>query len=120
MPPSTSFGRHAQMSGASRRYPLPTAVAALALLVCGTSAFAADAERGRQFARRVCSVCHIVAAGQRQGVPPAPPFSSIARSAQFRTKGAQLLWEKHGTMPNFALTADEADDVSAYIRSLAK
>ena len=32
MPPSTSFGRHAQMSGASRRYPLPTAVAALARL----------------------------------------------------------------------------------------
>ena len=108
------------MSDASWRCLLPTAVAALALLICGTSAFAADAERGRQFARRVCSVCHVVAAGQRQGVPPAPPFRSIARSAQFRTKGAQLLWEKHGTMPNFALTADEADDVAAYIKSLAR
>ena len=99
---------------------MPTAVAALALLVCGTSTFAANVEHGRQFARRVCSVCHVVSAGQRSGVPPAPSFRSIARSAQFRTKGAQLLWEKHGTMPNFALTADEADDVAAYIRSLAK
>ena len=30
------------------------------------------------------------------------------------------MWEKHGTMPNLALTAEESDDVAAYIRSLAK
>jgi mono/diheme cytochrome c family protein len=108
------------MPDASWRSPLPIAVAALALLVCDTSAFAANAERGRQFARRVCSVCHVVSAGQRQGVPPAPSFRSIAKSPQFRTKGAQLMWEKHGTMPNFALTADESEDVAAYIRSLAR
>lgn len=108
------------MPDASRRYPLRTVIAALSLLVCGTSALAESAERGRQFARRVCSVCHVVFAGQRPGVPPAPSFRSIAKSAQFRTKGTRLLWEKHGTMPNFALTAEEADDVAAYIRSLNK
>ena len=119
-PPSTLVRENAQMSDASRRYALRTVIASLALLICGTSAFAADAERGKQFARRVCSVCHVVFSGQRPGVPPAPSFRSIAKSSQFRTKGAQLLWEKHGTMPNFALTADESDDVAAYIKSLAR
>jgi hypothetical protein len=31
-----------------------------------------------------------------------------------------LFWEKHGTMPNLALTAEEADDVAAYIKTLGK
>jgi len=108
------------MSDANRRYPLRTVIAALALFVCGTSAFAQSAQRGNQFARRVCSVCHVVFAGQRPGVPPAPSFKSIAKSSQFRAKGARLFWEKHGTMPNLALTAEEADDVAAYIRTLGK
>jgi len=95
-------------------------VATIALAVAGEAGFAADAERGRQFARRVCSVCHVVFAGQRPGVPPAPSFRSIARGPQFRAKGTKLLWEKHGTMPNLALTGEEVDDVTAYIRSLAK
>jgi mono/diheme cytochrome c family protein len=53
-------------------------------------------------------------------VPPAPAFRSIAKSRQFLAKGAKFLWEKHGTMPNFALTGEEADDVAAYIRTLGK
>ena len=108
------------MSDASKRFSLLATVAGLALVVCGTSTFAASAERGKQLARRLCSVCHIVRAGQSPGVAPAPTFRSIARSSQFRAKGAKLLWEVHGTMPNFALTGEEADDVAAYIRSLAK
>jgi mono/diheme cytochrome c family protein len=108
------------MSEASVRCVLPATVAGLMLMICGTSAFAADAARGKQLARRACSPCHVVLFGQRPAVPPAPSFRSIARSAQFRAKGAKLLWEKHGTMPNFALTGDEADDVAAYIGSLAR
>jgi mono/diheme cytochrome c family protein len=107
------------MPDASNRYLL-AAVAALAFMVCGTPGSAADAGRGRQLAGRVCSVCHVVTAGQQPGVPNAPSFQSIARSPQFRAKRAKLLWEKHGTMPNFALTAEEAEDVTAYIRSLAR
>jgi mono/diheme cytochrome c family protein len=108
------------MSNASKRYSLLTTVAGLALVACGTSTFAASAEHGKQLARRLCSVCHVVRAGQSAGVPPAPPFRSIAKSPQFRAKGAKLLWEAHGMMPNFALTGEEADDVAAYIGSLAK
>ncbi len=37
----------------------------------------------------------------------------------FAQNGRKLLWKKHGAMPNFALTAEEAEDVTACIRSLA-
>ena len=40
------------------------AFAALALTVHSTTGFSADAQRGQQFARRVCAVCHVVAEGQ--------------------------------------------------------
>ena len=108
------------MADAGKRYHSVTAVASFVLMVCSTSAFAADVERGKQLARRACSVCHVALAGQSPGVPPAPSFRSIAKSRQFRTKGAGFLWEVHGMMPNFALTGEEADDIAAYIRSLAK
>lgn len=108
------------MSKATKHHPLMAVVAILALLVSSCSAFAANIERGKQLAVRLCSVCHVVAVGQSPGVPNAPSFRSIARSPQFRAKRAKLLWEKHGAMPNFALTGDEADDVAAYIRSLAR
>ena len=108
------------MSDAVKRYTLLATVAGLALMVHGTTTFAAGVERGKQLARRSCSVCHVVASGQKPGVPPAPSFRSIAKSPQFRAKGAKFLWEVHGTMPNFALTGDEADDVAAYIKSLAR
>src|SRR6187401_499158 len=98
------------MSNASRRYSLATAAAGLALMIGSTSTFAADAGRGKQLARRLCSVCHVVVVGQRSGVPPAPSFRSIAGSPQFRAKKAKFLWEVHGTMPNFALTGEEAED----------
>jgi mono/diheme cytochrome c family protein len=99
---------------------MTAAFATITLLLCTASGVAADAERGRQFARRVCSACHVIAAGASAGDSRAPSFKSIARSPQFRAKRAKLLWEKHGMMPNLALTADEADDVAAYIRSLAR
>ena len=98
--------------------PLVTVIAAV-LAVWAPSAFAESVERGRHFAYRVCSVCHQVAPHLPAGVPPAPAFASIANSKQFRAKQARLLWEAHGTMPNLALTAEEAADLAAFIRSLA-
>lgn len=108
------------MSEARKRYALMAAAAALALVASSASGFAADVEHGRQLARRLCSVCHIVSVGQRSGTMNAPSFRSIAKSPQFREKRAKLLLEEHRTMPNFALTGEEADDMAAYIRSLAR
>lgn len=99
---------------------LAATFAALVLLAHSTSAFSADAQHGKLFARRVCALCHVVADGQRPGDPDAPSFRSIPESPQFHEKGAALLLEKHPKMPNLALTQTELDDVVAYIKSLAK
>ncbi len=96
------------------------ALTTLALIACSASGFAADVQRGEQFARRVCGVCHIVFKGQSPRNPNAPSFQSVANSPHFREKGVRLLWEQHPTMPNISLTQQESDDVAAYIKSLAK
>ena len=101
-------------------FPRSVILIVVMLAGCTSTASAADVERGRQFANRVCSVCHQISPSRGPGVPPAPPFASIAKSKQFRAKQAKFLWEAHGTMPNLALTADEAADVAAYIGSLAQ
>jgi mono/diheme cytochrome c family protein len=94
--------------------------AALALVTCTAPGFAADALRGKQFASRVCSTCHVVFEGQSPRNPNAPSFQSVANSPQFREKGVRLLWEQHPTMPNISVTQEQSDDLAAYIKSLAK
>ena len=69
-------------------------LAALALVACSGSAFAADADRGKEFARRVCALCHVVMEGQNPRNPDAPSFQAIATSQQFREKGMEVLQKK--------------------------
>ena len=107
-------------SAAIRRAILVAPFAAVALLSCGVSAFSADVARGKQLARRVCYICHVIAQGQSQGDPKAPSFQSIAESKEFRDKGAALLLQRHKGMPEFALDRGQIDDLTAYIRSLGK
>jgi len=97
-----------------------TAFVALALVTSSASGFAADAQRGRQFAGHVCGICHVVFDGQSPGDPNAPSFRSIAKSRQFHKKGIAWLWEEHPKMPNLATTREELEDLEAYIKSLAK
>ncbi len=97
-----------------------TAVTTLALMACSASGFAADVQRGKQFASRVCGICHVVFEGQSPRNPNAPSFQSVANSPQFWEKGVRLLWEQHPTMPNISLTQEQSDDLAAYIKSLAK
>ena len=92
----------------TKRSILMTAFAALTLMTYGNSGIAADVQRGKQFAGRVCIICHVVFKGQAPGDPKAPSFQSIAKSRQFRKKGVRLIWETHPTMPNFALTQEES------------
>jgi hypothetical protein len=71
----------------TKRSILMAAFAALALVANSTSGFPADAQRDKQFARRVCAVCHVVVEGQPPSDPNAPSFRSIAQSRQFHKKG---------------------------------
>lgn len=84
------------------------------------TAFAADAESGKRIAELRCSPCHIVVPHQREELANAPPFESIARKFGFNAEMlAYSILEPHPRM-NVTLTRREADDVAAYIATLAK
>ncbi len=81
---------------------------------------AADALEGERLARRVCSSCHSFVGDRPSSMAGAPAFSSIARSKKFKKGGAALLLRNHVKMPNFAFTAEQAEDVAAFIRTLGR
>jgi mono/diheme cytochrome c family protein len=97
------------------------ALAFVATIVIGPQAFAADSARqGEQLARQRCAPCHIVAPHAREESADAPPFEVIARKAGFDTDQLiNLLTGPHRKM-NFALTPDEAAEIAAYMRTLAR
>ena len=83
-------------------------------------ALAADAEDGKRLAETRCVPCHVVVPGQRREVSDAPPFDVIA--AKFKVAAdvlAFLLLHPHPRM-NMPLTRPEAEDIAAYISTLAR
>jgi mono/diheme cytochrome c family protein len=100
----------------------PIVVAVLsALSLAATSATAADIEAGRRLAQQRCAACHIITASPRNDiVADAPPFLVIGRKYGFDAEAIALnLVGPHAKM-NFALSRPEANDVAAYIESLAR
>ena len=81
----------------------------------------ADAESGKRLAQLRCAACHIVTASPRNDlVADAPPFIAIARKYGSDTDALVFnLVGPHAKM-NFALPRPEANDIAAYIASLAK
>jgi len=101
--------------------------AVMALIVASTFAtssspsIAADVNHGEQLARRWCAGCHVVAADQRQASADVPSFAAIARTPGFGPeKVAFFLLHPHPKMPDLSLSRSEANDIAAYIGSLAK
>ena len=80
-----------------------------------------DADNGKCIAEMRCVTCHIVSSPiQRRDVSDAPPFEVIAR--KFATSPETLafsLLDPHPRM-NVMLTRREAQDIAAYINTLAK
>ena len=95
--------------------------AQMALLLAATSAGAADIEAGRRLAQQRCGAGHIVTGSPRNDlVADAPPFLVIGRKYGFDAEAIALnLVGPHAKM-NFALSRPEANDVAAYIQSLAR
>jgi mono/diheme cytochrome c family protein len=90
------------------------------LPLLSSSAFGADAEAGQRLAQMQCAACHIVAPNQRQEIADAPPFEMIGRKYGFNFDMLVLnLMGPHAKM-NFSLPRSEADDIAAYIRTLAR
>jgi mono/diheme cytochrome c family protein len=91
------------------------------LCLAASSVLAADAESGKRLAQQRCAACHIVTGSPRNDfVAEAPPFLAIGRKYGFDTEAIAFnLVGPHAKM-NFALTRPEANDVAAYIQSLAR
>jgi mono/diheme cytochrome c family protein len=82
-----------------------------------------DPSVGRRLAETVCSACHQISATSPNPSPnpAAPSFVDIARMPSTSELAIKVfLRTSHPTMPNFILTPEEIDSVTAYILSLAR
>jgi len=93
----------------------------LALTLVASQVQAADVESGRRLAQQRCAACHIVTGSPRNDlIADAPPFLAIGRKYGFDTEALVFnLVGPHRKM-NFALSRPEANDIAAYIQSLAR
>jgi mono/diheme cytochrome c family protein len=83
-------------------------------------AIAGDVERGRHIAQDRCAACHIVGRGSRGIVADSPPFEVIGRKYGFSEDNlVSALVSPHAKM-NFAVRGRDAEDVAAYIATLAR
>ena len=95
---------------------------AFARLAALSNAVAAPADpvNGGRLAKQWCASCHIVAADQARGADNVPPFATIAKMKGFSAGNvAQFLMDPHPKMPDMQLSRSEAQDLGAYIASLA-
>lgn len=79
-----------------------------------------DAQRGLDYAQRVCAACHAVLPSQNESpVPKATPWRVVANTPGM-TGTALAVWfaTPHPTMPNLIIAGKDRDDVIAYILSL--
>jgi len=92
----------------------------LALSLAGApAAFAADAARGAELARRWCAACHLVAPDQQPVPTVAPPFGAIGKKPGFNARSlAKSLQAPHPVMPERGLSREESEDIAAYIGTL--
>lgn len=93
---------------------------ALGMVVAAQSAMAADGDNGKRLAQQRCSPCHIVEPNQRQEVADSPPFETIAR--KFGNQPEMIAFAILAPHPrmNLTLSRREAEDIAAYIATLAK
>jgi mono/diheme cytochrome c family protein len=92
----------------------------LSAMLAASGALAADADNGKRLAEMRCVTCHIVSPSERRVVTDAPPFEAIARKhAANPDTLAFSIMNPHPRM-NVTLTRREAQDVAAYINTLAK
>jgi mono/diheme cytochrome c family protein len=92
---------------------------ALCTIFVAQAAMGADADNGKRLAQARCSNCHIVIPGQRDELANSPPFEIIA--GKFRSNPDMLIYailDPHPRM-NFIPTRREAEDIAAYINTLA-
>jgi mono/diheme cytochrome c family protein len=106
---------HQRQGRSMNRFWLPLLAA-----LWSSTVLAADANRGRDIAQQQCAACHIVTPGGRNELADSPPFDLIGRKNGFDASAlAFSLLGPHPKM-NFALSQRDAEDVAAYIGTLAR
>ena len=91
-----------------------------AVAFAGQNALAADTDSGKRLAQQHCSPCHIVEPNQRQELADSPPFETIAQKyGNAPELIAYAILAPHPRM-NVMLSRREAQDIAAYIATLAK
>jgi mono/diheme cytochrome c family protein len=92
---------------------------ALGAMLFVHSAIAADVDNGKRLAEARCAACHFGTSGERGQVADSPPFDSVARKY---AANPQLLvfaiLNPHPRM-NLTITRREAEDLAAFINTLA-
>src|SRR5689334_5322573 len=107
------------MNAALRNIALCGFVVALALLLAGQFACAADVARGRRLAQILCSQCHFVTTN-RAGWFNAPSFVAMANDPSTTSTSLETIIETPHpkTAAPAARNPSEAADLTAYILSL--
>jgi mono/diheme cytochrome c family protein len=79
-----------------------------------------NVQEGRVLAQQVCSECHAIGRGQvRSPNARSPTFSELATAPGMTSVALMVaLTTPHAGMPMFMVTADQREDVIAYILSL--
>jgi mono/diheme cytochrome c family protein len=96
------------------------AVLASTTLVAASCAFAADVDSGRRLAEARCVPCHQVRDSPARQVTQAPPFEAIARKFAVSPETlAFAILEPHPRM-NVTISRREAEDIAAYVATLAR
>ncbi|WP_168192685.1 c-type cytochrome [Undibacter mobilis] len=96
--------------------------AGIAIAALAASAHAQEpAVRGRALLKDNCAACHAIDRLDRSARPAAPPFRVLGESFdldQFARRLRQGLASSHPDMPEFRFSADDADAVVAYLRTI--
>jgi mono/diheme cytochrome c family protein len=92
----------------------------LPAILLAPASLAADADNGKRLAQARCVPCHALASDRPREVADAPPFETIASKFALNPEVlAFSLLDPHPRM-NLTLTRREAQDIAAYINTLAK
>src|SRR5262245_27219706 len=89
-----------------------------AVMLTSSAVMASSADNGRRIAQARCSMCHIPGLVRRDDLPNSPPFALIAQKYDADMLVYAIL-DPHPRM-NLRVTRPEAEDLAAYIHSLAR
>lgn len=100
---------------------LPVLVLLAACATGGERQSTVREQHGRQIAQANCSPCHAIGTFGESPYPEAPTFRTLSRNYRVDTLSEALaegISVGHPAMPEFRFSADDVDDLVAYLSSI--